>query len=84
MDIWRQREVSQVEISSGILDDSMSEEVASTFKVYCPTHLLQQEKNGISMGFHTPTLMNKVKNYWHVIGCNQSLLTSDWSDLPGG
>ena len=57
VDIWRPREVSEVEIFE---HDSIPEEVVSTFKVYCPSHLLRQEKNGISMVFHTPTLMNKI------------------------
>ena len=60
VDIWRPREVSQVEISSGMLDDSATEEVVSTLSMYCPPHLLQQEKNGISMIFRTPILMNKI------------------------
>ena len=60
VDIWRPRNISQVEITSGMWDDSAIEEIASTFKVYCPSHLLQQERNGISLVFHTPTLMNKI------------------------
>ena len=32
----------------------------STFKVYCPKHLLEERANGLSMTFHTPTLMNKI------------------------
>jgi len=60
VDIWKPKDISQVEISSGIFDDSVPEEVVSTFKVYCPSHLLNKEKNGISMVFHTPTLMNKI------------------------
>ena len=60
VDIWRPKDISQVEITSGVWDDSDPEEIASTFKVYCPSHLLQQERNGISLVFHTPTLMNKI------------------------
>ena len=68
VDIWRPRHVSQVEISSGDTA-SAREEVVSTFKVYCPTHLLEQEKNGISMVFHTPTLMNKIFLEAERMGC---------------
>jgi len=60
VDIWRPREVSQVDISPVHWEDLSSEEVMSTFKVYCPTHLLQERANGLSMTFHTPTLMNKI------------------------
>jgi hypothetical protein len=58
--IWRPREISQVEISSGLWDGSVPEEVASSLKVYCPSHLLENQNNGITMVFHTPTLMNKI------------------------
>jgi len=58
--IWRPREISQVEISSGMWDGSIPEEVASSLKVYCPSHLLDQMNNGITTVFHTPTLMNKI------------------------
>ena len=58
--IFRPRKVSPVEISSGFLDESVAEEVASSVKVYCPSHLLENRKNGITMVFHTPTLMNKI------------------------
>ena len=62
VDIWRPREVSQsqVDISPAHWDDLSSQEMMSTFKVYCPTHLLEERANGLSMTFHTPTLMNKV------------------------
>ena len=42
VDIWKPKDISQVEITSGILDDSIPEEVVSTFKVYCPSHLLNK------------------------------------------
>jgi len=59
--IWRPKEISQVDISSGLWDvGSVPEEVASSLKVYCPPHLLDQHKNGITSVFHTPTLMNKI------------------------
>jgi len=58
--IFRPRKISPVEISSGFLDESVAEEVASSVKVYCPSHLLENRKNGITMVFHTPTLMNKI------------------------
>ena len=59
--IWRPKEISQVDISSGLLDaGNVPEEVASSLKVYCPPHLLDQQKNGITSVFHTPTLMNKI------------------------
>jgi len=59
--IWRPKEISQVDISSGLLDaGSVPEEVASSLRVYCPPHLLDQQKNGITSVFHTPTLMNKI------------------------
>jgi len=57
--IWRPREISQVEISS-VIDDGVQEEVASAVKVYCPSHLLENRRNGLTMVFHTPTLMNKI------------------------
>ena len=60
VDIWRPREVSQVDISPVHWNDLSSQEVMSTFKVYCPTHLLEERANGLSMTFHTPTLMNKI------------------------
>ena len=58
--ICRPREISQVEISSGLWDGNVEEEVASSLKVYCPSHLLENRKNGVTMVFHTPTLMNKI------------------------
>ena len=58
--IQKPREISQVEISSGLVNDSVAEELASSVKVYCPSHLLENRKNGITMVFHTPTLMNKI------------------------
>jgi len=58
--IFKPREVSQVEISSGLYEGGAAEEVASSLKVYCPSHLLENSKNGITMVFHTPTLMNKI------------------------
>jgi len=59
--IFKPREVSEVEISSGLYDAQHPvEEVASSLKVYCPSHLLENSKNGITMVFHTPTLMNKI------------------------
>jgi len=56
--IWRPKEISQVEISSGVTD--LQEEISSSLKVYCPSHLIENWKNGITMVFHTPTLMNKI------------------------
>eukprot|EP00092_Neocalanus_flemingeri_P014163 GFUD01015279.1.p1 GENE.GFUD01015279.1~~GFUD01015279.1.p1 ORF type:complete len:576 (-),score=147.94 GFUD01015279.1:103-1767(-) len=58
--IWRPREISQMEISSGLWDGSVPEEVASSVKVYCPSHLLDQRNSGITSVFYTPTLMNKI------------------------
>ena len=60
VDIWRPREVSQVEITSGMFDDSIRDEVVSRFKIHSPPHLLNQENNGISMNFRTPILMNQI------------------------
>ena len=62
VDIWRPREdsQSQVEITSGMFDDSLRDEVVSTFKIHSPPHILAQEKNGISMNFRTPILMNQI------------------------
>ena len=34
--------------------------LASAVKVYCPSHLLENRRNGLTMVFHTPTLMNKI------------------------
>jgi len=56
VDIWRAREVSEVEL----LEHGTAEEVVSSLKVYCLPHMLHQPSNGLTMSFHTPTLMNKI------------------------
>ena len=48
--------VSEVEL----LDHGTAEEVVSSLKVYCLPHMLHQPSNGLTMSFHTPTLMNKI------------------------
>ena len=60
VDIWRPREVSQVDIIPAMMDESVRNEVVSRFKIHSPPHILSQEKNGISMIFRTPILMNKI------------------------
>jgi len=58
--IWRQKQVSEVEISDTVAGWNTDEEVASAFKIYCPPHILDPPDNGIKAVFFCPTLMNRI------------------------
>jgi len=60
--IWRPKEAAQLDITDTLSGwaNNKDEEVASAFKIHCPTHVVDSPDHGIKAEFTCPTLMNKL------------------------